>query len=113
MKKIILVLAVASVFWSCAPLSMTYRDGTVAEMNRNYDEAVAKYEKASLENPKEAVYRLAMVRAKAMAAATHLAKARDLAAAGKLKEADAEYGFALVYDPTNRMIAAERKALAT
>ncbi len=113
MKKIILVLVAFSALWGCTVLSTTYRDGTVAEMNRNYDEAVARYEKATLESPKEPVYRLALVRAKAMASATHLAKARDLAAEGRMKEADAEYGFALVYDPANRMIAAERKALAT
>jgi general secretion pathway protein D len=94
-------------------LSRTYREGAAAELNRQYDVAVKYYQQAALDNPKEPVYRLALTRAKAAASRLHLRQARDLAAQGKKKDAGAEYGIALYYDPSNRTIAAEMKALDT
>ncbi len=107
MKKSILLVLVAALLWACAPLSHTYRLGNEAEINRNWDEAVRYYEKASLENPKEAVYRLALMRARTSAGLAALQQARELAGVNKREEAIAAYKKALSYDPMNRALLAE------
>ena len=112
MKKSILLVLVAGLLWACAPLSHTYRLGNEAEINRNWDEAVRYYEKASLENPKEAVYRLALMRARTSAGLAALQKARELAGVDKREEAIAAYKKALSYDPMNRALLAELEVYA-
>jgi general secretion pathway protein D len=111
MKKIALMLALAVTLGGCATLTHSYRLGVSAELNKQYDMAIKYYEQAAAENPKESVYRLALFRAKAAASLVHLENARALAAGGKKKEAKTEYGIALFYDPLNRSIAEEMKAL--
>jgi general secretion pathway protein D len=111
MKKVAIFTVLAISVAACATLSPDYRQGTVAEMNKQYDIAIKYYEQAALENPKESVYRLALLRVKSAASLFHLRSARTLAAQGKKKEAGAEYGLAYLYDPLNREIAMEMKAL--
>lgn len=111
MKKIFLLCIWLITVWGCAVLSRTYRLGYEAELNRKWDEAVKYYERAVLENPKESVYRLALVRVKMGATLFHLQEARNLVAQGKKEEAKLAYGKALSYDPLNRMIIDEAKAL--
>jgi general secretion pathway protein D len=113
MRKFAVILSLALFAGGCVTLSRTYREGAAAELNRQYDVAIKYYQQAALDNPKEPVYRLALTRAKAAASRFHLRQARDLAAQGKKKDAGAEYGIALYYDPSNRTIAAEMKALDT
>lgn len=96
----------------CVTFSSYYKLGTQAEMSKNYDEAIKYYEQALLENPKESVYRLAFLRAKASAAINSAEKARKLLAEGKKEEALAEYKKALTYDPTNRIILDEYNRLS-
>jgi general secretion pathway protein D len=96
----------------CVTFSTYYKLGTEAEMSKNYDEAIKYYEQALLENPKESVYRLAYLRAKAAAAINSAEKARKLLAEGKKEEALAEYKKALTYDPTNRVILDEYNRLS-
>ncbi|MBC7364950.1 MAG: tetratricopeptide repeat protein, partial [Candidatus Aminicenantes bacterium] len=96
----------------CVTFSTYYKLGTEAEMSKNYDEAIKYYEQALLENPKESVYRLAYLRAKAAAAINSAEKARKLLAEGKKEEALAEYKKALAYDPTNRVILDEYNRLS-
>ena len=112
MKKILPLLLVIGLLWGCAPLSHTYRLGNEAEMNRNWDEAVRHYEKASLEHPKEPVYRLALMRARTSASLDSLQKARALAGMDKRDEAIASYKKALSYDPMNRALFAELEVYA-
>ncbi len=111
MKKILPLVVLFAMTWGCATVSPVYRKGAAAEMNKQYDEAVAYYEKASLENPKEAAYRLALLRAKAAAALHHLALARRYASFGNIQAAASEYRTALDYDPLNRGILRELQAL--
>ncbi|NIM59768.1 MAG: hypothetical protein GTO16_12640 [Candidatus Aminicenantes bacterium] len=111
MRKAVLLIIIALTFWSCATLSRSYRLGNEAALSKNWDEAVKYYERATLENPKNSVYRLALFRAKLAASSDHLIKARELAFQGKKKEALVEYEKALYYDPSNRMIAEEAKSL--
>ena len=99
-------------FLACTTFSPAYKLGNQAEINKNYDEAIKYYEQALIERPKEAVYRLALFRAKASAALNSAEKARKLLAEGKKDEALAEYKKALFYDQTNRLILEEYRAVA-
>ncbi|MEE8605470.1 MAG: cohesin domain-containing protein [Candidatus Aminicenantaceae bacterium] len=95
----------------CSPFNQNYKLATEAAGNKNWDEAIEYYEKALLEDPSNAAYRLALIRAKILASYTHVFKARNLAAAGKKEEALAEYQKALSYDPNNRTILVEAQLL--
>jgi tetratricopeptide (TPR) repeat protein len=99
MKKSALILLLALAASACVTLSPSYKQGTDAEMNKRFDEAIAFYEKAALENPKEPAYRMAAERARLSAGLVHLQEARKLAAAGRREEAAAEYAKALSYNP--------------
>jgi general secretion pathway protein D len=113
MKKIVFLTLITSIFWACAALSPQYRLGTQAEMNKKWEEAVQYYEKASLENPREPVYRLALERAKIYAGLYHLQEARKLVLQGKKEEAKAEYAKALFYNPRDSAIVREAQEAAT
>lgn len=112
MKKIALLIIVALTFWGCSAFSRSYKLGTEASFNKNWDEAIRYYEMAVLENPKNSVYRLALFRARVAASYTHLIKARQLASQERKEEALVEYEKALSYDPSNRAIAEEARSLA-
>ncbi len=99
-------------FLACATFSQSYKLGTQAEMNKNYDEAIKYYEQAMIENPKESVYRLALFRAKAGAASQAVERARKLMAEGNKDGALEEYKKALFYDPTNRLVLEEYRRVA-
>jgi len=95
----------------CSLFNQNYKLATEAAANKNWDEAIEYYEKAILEDPSNAAYRLALTRAKILASYSHVFKARNLAAAGKKEEALAEYQKALSYDPKNRAIIVEAQLL--
>ena len=99
MKKVAIFFLLAMSVAACVTINPYYRLGTNAEINKQYDMAIKYYEKAALENPKEAVYRLALARAKSAATLFHIDNARTLAAQGKKKEALGEYALALFYEP--------------
>ena len=111
MKKIAFLLIIALALWGCTTLSQSYKLGTEAALSKNWDEAVKHYERAALEDPKDSVYRLALLRARIAASYSHLFKARQLASQGKKDEALAEYEIAISYDPYNRRIAEEARWL--
>ncbi|MGB8953350.1 MAG: secretin N-terminal domain-containing protein [Candidatus Aminicenantales bacterium] len=112
MKKITLLALFAMGMWGCVMISQSYRLGTQAEMNQNWDEAIQFYEKAALENPKDPVYRIALDRVKIKTSLYYVREARQLAAQGKKEEAKAAYARALSYNPRDMAIAMEAKALA-
>jgi general secretion pathway protein D len=111
MKKSLSAALACLTLGACLTFSPLYKAGVKAEINRQYDEAIAAYERAALENPKEPVYRLALFRTKATASLVLLQKARTLAAAGKKDEAVAAYQKSLTYDPLNRQAADELAVL--
>jgi len=111
MKKAAALIMIMGALWGCAVLSRSYRQGNAAEINKQWDEAIKSYELAALENPGEAVYRLALMRAKASAGLFHVQQARTLAGQGKTEEAVSEVRKALSYDPQNRFYADELAAL--
>ena len=110
MKKNALVIVIALSFWACVGLTPQYRLGTRAELNKQWEDAIQYYEKASLENPKEPVYRLALERAKISGSLFHLQEARKFIALGKKEEAKAEYAKSISYNPRDTAIV--REALA-
>ena len=111
MKKAAALIMIMGTLWGCAVLSNSYRLGSKAEINKQWEEAIANYERAALENPKEPVYRLALMRAKISAGLFHVQKARMLYGQGKNEDAVSEYRKALSYDPQNRIYADELAAL--
>jgi len=111
MKKYALILVLTLAAGACATLSPDYKQGVKAEMNQRYDQAVDYYQKAALGHPNDAVYRLALVRARASASLFYTQMARSLVAQNKRKEAEVDYKKALFFDPLNRAAADELKAL--
>jgi general secretion pathway protein D len=99
------------VLTACSTFNQSYKQGTDAAANKNWDEAIKYYEKAILEDPQNAAYRLALTRAKILASYTHVFKARKLAAEGNKEEALVEYQKAMSYTPNDRAIAVEAQLL--
>jgi len=111
MRKYALILVLALAAGACATLSQDYKLGVEAEMNQKYDQAVKYYQQAALAHPNDAVYRLALFRARSSASLFYIQTARSLVAQNKRKEAEVEYKKALFFDPLNRPAADELKAL--
>ncbi len=111
MRKSICLIIFALILWGCATFSPSYRQGTKAALNKNWDDAIQHLEKAALEDPDNSVYRVALIRAKLAASYDHLNKARELASHGKKEEALAEYRKALSYGQLGSDIVEEAKGL--
>jgi len=107
MKRISLALSLIIFLGGCATFTRSYYLGTQAEINKRWEEAVRYYEQASLANPREPVYRIALLRAKIAASLHYLQTARQLVAAGQMEEAKKAYSQAIAYDPKNRAILVE------
>ena len=107
MKKWALLLMLITVLAGCTMFNRSYKLGTESAMAKDWDKAVEYFEIASLKDPKNSIYRLALLRAKISAAFAHLQKARTLRAQGKKEESLSEYEKALFYDPDNMAIIQE------
>ena len=112
MKKALVLALVLAGLAGCATFTESYKSGNRAEIGKNYDEAIRFYEQATIENPGESVYRLALLRVKATAAFLEIRRARALQADGQKDEAVAAYKKALAYDPLNRIAVGELRILA-
>jgi general secretion pathway protein D len=115
-KKINIISGTIFIFFiifyiSCATFSPYYNLGYQASLNKEWDKAVQYFEKALRENPKNSVYRIALLKAKIEACNFHLIQARRKASIGKKDEALEEYKKALSYDPLNGMIINEMREL--
>lgn len=112
MKKTAVLILLFVSFWGCtSSMSKNYYLGTQEAFDKNWDAAIQYYEKAMLEDPTNAYYRVAWVRARVAASNEHLNQARRLANEGKKEEALAEYDTALSFDPGNRLILNEARRL--
>ncbi|MGD0782662.1 MAG: secretin N-terminal domain-containing protein, partial [Candidatus Aminicenantales bacterium] len=111
MKKITILIIAVLASSACATFSPYYKQGTQAELNKQYEEAIAFYEKAALENPREPAYRLALERARISASLFHLQEARQLVAKGQREAAAAEYGKALSLNPRDTQTALEARQM--
>ncbi len=111
MKKALALAVVLAGLAGCATFTESYKSGNRAEIGKQYEEAIRYYEQALIENPRESLYRLALLRVRATAALLEVQRARVLLADGKKDEAAAAYKKALVYDPLNRIAAGELRVL--
>ncbi|MBU4329164.1 MAG: hypothetical protein KKB53_01525 [Acidobacteria bacterium] len=113
MKKYAWIGMIFLLAWGCSILSVHYRLGTEAALNRDWDKAVEFFEQAVLETPKNSYARLALTRAKIAASLSHVGKARMLINQGKTDEALKEYTIARAYDPSNFRLVEEIRSLQT
>jgi general secretion pathway protein D len=111
MRKMASIFLILLFFWGCTTFNRSYKLGTEAAINKNWDEAIKHFENAIQQDPNNSAYRLALTRAKILASISHVYKARGLASEGKKEEALAEYDLALSYDPSNRVIIEEVRLL--
>ncbi len=109
MRKTSVLIICVALLWGCTTLSRNYKLGTQHALTKNWDEAIALYEKAMLEDPSNPYYRLAWVRATIAASNVHLSEARKLIDAEEYDAGMAEYDKALSYDPDNRLILNEAR----
>jgi len=111
MKKAVLLAIIALIGWGCATFSASYKLGTKAALNRDWDKAIRYYERAVRDNPDNPIYTTSLLRAKVAASYFHLNKARELASRQKIEEARAEYEKTLSYGVLNKSVADEAEAL--
>jgi len=111
MRKAAFLTTVLLGLWGCVALTSSYRLGVEAELNKDWDAAIGFYERSALENPREPVYRVALLRVKIQASLASIYAARVHAAQGRKEEAETAYRKALSYDPSNNTAVAELKAL--
>lgn len=112
MRKITILIIVALALWGCATFNRSYDLGNKASINRDWDEAIRYYEQALLQDPKEHVYTLVLLRAKLAASYEHLNKAREHASYERKEEALAEYKKALSYGQLGQDVVEEARRLA-
>ena len=112
MRKITILILVAFSLWGCATFNKSYDLGNQAALNKDWDEAIRHYEQALLQDPKERVYELVLLRAKLAASYEHLNKAREHASHGRKEEALAEYEKALSYGQLGQDVVEEARKLA-
>jgi general secretion pathway protein D len=89
-----------------------YKKGARAESQKEYDTAYQAYKEAYTLNPKEPQYEMAYMRARAYAAAQHVANGMKLRDSFKLQEAMTEFQRAAEIDTTNYVAAQEMRATA-
>lgn len=113
-KAILAVLVLALIGLSgCATMSQTYKLGTQAAMNKDWEKAIELFEQASMEHPKNSYYRLALIRARLQASRIHWSAGQNLSRQGNVDKALEEYNKALSYDPQNIRIIDDIRNLET
>lgn len=105
------MLIVIMALWGCATFSNSYKSGTEAAMDKDWDAAVELYEKAYADSPRNSVYRLALQRAKVSASLFHLYEARRFVRLDQKEDALKEYEKSLSYN-YSRLIANEANLLS-
>ena len=86
-----------------------YEKGRKAELIKNFDEAVEFYELASIEEPKDHRYDLAVRRMRFVAGQSHVDTGHTLREQGQLEAALAEFQRALEIDPASGVAAQEHQ----
>ena len=92
------ILVFAGLVAACAT-SGALRQGKEAEDRRDYDRAVADYQRAVEERPSDPTAHAALDRARRLAGRDHLTRGRQLVATGKLSQAAVEFQLAAALDP--------------
>ncbi len=78
-------------------------EGRTAEIRKDYDTALEKYEAALSEDPGDAAYQLSLNRVRFQAAHMHISQGQKRRTEGKLAEALAEFEKAYAIDPSSSM----------
>ena len=107
-SRVLLAVLITGTLVSCASSGGgSLRVAQNAEMQQNYDIAVAEYTKLLRDNPNSRDASQGLERAKLRASQDHFSTARRLAATGKLEEGLVEYQLAAELNPGNAEIARE------
>src|SRR5688572_7398044 len=104
--RIAALLTVVALLAGCGA-SRSFGRGQSAARIGDWDTAVEQYQRAVQEDPDNAEYRVAYVRAMLSASAAHLEQARIFEARGQIDDALRAYRRASEYDPPNRQLAAK------
>ncbi len=104
MKKVLVSLAVALFFYSCATVSPYAKQGELYLLKGKYDEAVAAYEKALQQDPMNPQYKAGLYKAKLSAAIHYWMKGEEALNRGNKAQALAYYKKALYYQPSNEAV---------
>lgn len=78
-----------------------YKHGQSAEAREDYDAAYEYYKKATVQDPKDSRYKVALNTVRSTAAANHVSRGRKLVLAGDKQSAMAEFLRATEIDPSN------------
>lgn len=90
-----------------------YNEGRKQETAKNYDEALALFEQAQLENPRNHSYELAIRRLRFVAGQAHVDTGRKLRDAGQFEEALGHFQRGLEIDPGSTVAAQQLKRTKT
>jgi general secretion pathway protein D len=93
--------------FGCGGGSSLFREGRKAELRKDWDTALVKFEKALQAEPENAKYLIHEKLARTHGSLFHLKQGRRLLAGGRLDEAAGEFQKAVSIDPTNEAAAQE------
>jgi len=93
--------------FGCGGGSSLFREGRKAELRKDWDTALVKYEKALQAEPENAKYLIHEKLARTQGSLFHLKQGRRLVATGRADEAAGEFQKAVSIDPTNEAAAQE------
>lgn len=99
--------AVLLLCFGCGGGSSLFREGRKAELRKDWDTALVKFEKALQAEPENAKYLIHEKLARTHGSLFHLKQGRRLLAGGRLDEAAGEFQKAVSIDPTNEAAAQE------
>lgn len=99
------------VFLSCGGGSSAFKEARKAELKKDWDTALVKYEKALQSEPENAKYLIHEKLVRTQAAVFHVKQGRRLLAGGRGDEAAGEFQKAANIDPTNEAAAQELSRL--
>jgi len=99
------------VFLSCGGGSSAFKDARKAELKKDWDTALVKYEKALQSEPENAKYLIHEKLVRTQSAVFHVKQGRRLLAGGRADEAAGEFQKAANIDPTNEAAAQELSRL--
>ncbi len=111
MKKVLIFIAGALFFYSCATVSPYAKQGELYLLKGKYDEAVAAYQKALEQDPMNPQYKAGLYKAKLSAAIHYWMLGEDALSKGNKAQALAYYKKALKYQPSNEAVLKRIEAL--
>jgi general secretion pathway protein D len=97
---LIFIILVASVEAKNSAAEKLYKQGSDAEVHKEYDKALDLYEKAYAIDPRNSQYQMGMRRVRFQAAMAHIDRAEKIRTSGKLEDALNEFQKAYAIDPS-------------